>query len=701
MRTLSVPPGDTPTVVPPGGGRRVVVLARDGAELDSVARTLRTWREAGHTTVLVWREGEPGEGLRSFKARRQVVPAALPRSPRAIVGGLRDGSLQRRVRERGTLAGDLRADARAVAELGRADAVLLVGDVAEEPGEDLLGVLDEAGTPLVPGPEPRWWTDLGTTWPTLDDLLARADLDAGDVEGLRRRIDLLGTGVPPARQDLLARVVAARHREGDHEAALDLAGHLTWEEGDFAQVHRRGLAALVRTSAAGEEDPDLRASAAGLLQEADAALARDDLDRVADVTNLALELLFHRELHADGLSSPLVEDPDGFLAGWRASRVGQLLGSATPQEPAVRDTRPAGGPPRVVVSPGTFPKFVAPVVEALAQAAEVEELDLSARVDLRWLGVSRDLVERRLLHALGRPAGLDLELVEELERADVLFADWGDRAAVELVMSLPADRSATVRIHSMDALSAWVHLVDWSRVGDLVLVSEHLREVVRRVLGDRLRHTRLHVVPNVVDLSRFGTEKTEGHRRRLLMTGWAQRVKDPLWALEILAALRADDPGWRLTLLGADFLLNPVVSTQDYAREFWARMVQDDVREAVDVVGFTDDIGAVLADAGFILSTSRRESFGLGLVEGALSGCVPVVRDWPVFAAVGGARGLFPQDWVVASVEEAVERIRATCDEPAWTQASRSAVAEAQQRFAVDSAQEQLRQIVLGQRLTG
>lgn len=723
MHALSVPAGQTPTVVPPAGGRRVVVLARDGEELGQVSRTLRAWRAAGHSVVLVWRDQRPGDRLRSFKARRQVVPGLLPRSPRALVGGLRDGSLRQRVRERGTLVGDVRSDPGVVAELERADALLVVGDSAEELTEGLHELLETAATPLVPAAEVSWWKDLGRTWRTLAEMIAEreaespggtaaraggqgVDLDAQSVSGLRHRIELLGGTVPAAQQEPVAAVARGLHRAGEHEAALDLVRHLTWEGEDPAQVHRRGLAALVRTSATGQEDPDLRASASALLRVADAALERlrgspadEDLLRdVVDPTTLALELLFHRELHADGLSSPLVDDPDGFLAGWRASQVGQLLGSAVPVAPAVRHTRHPAGPPRVVLSPGTFPKFAAPVVEALAGRAEVHELDLSHRVDLRWLGVSSPLVERRLRHALGLPTGLDLELVEELERADALFVDWADRAAVELVMSLPAERRATVRIHSMDALSAWVHLVDWSRVGDLVLVSEHLREVVRGVLGEQLRHTRLHVVANVVDLSRLDAVRAEGsgQHRRLLMIGWAQRVKDPLWALDILAGLRREDPAWRLTLLGADFLLNPVVSTQDYARELWARLVQDDVRDAVDIVGFTDDVGPVLAGAGFVLSTSRRESFGLGLVEGAVSGCVPVVRDWPVFASVGGARGLFPQEWVVASVEEAVDRIRASCDEPAWSQASQAARVAALARFAVDTAQEQLQQIVLG-----
>lgn len=788
MRALKPLTGETPTVVPPGvladGGRRVVVLSRGAEESHPVLSVLRTWRDAGHTVVLVWREGEAGDRLRSFKARRQVTPAPLPRSPRALAGRLRDGSLREEVRERvqwrGTLVGEVRADPAVVAELEGADAVLVVGDSAEELTEGLGELLAAAGTPLVPDAEVAWWKELGRTWRRLVEIVAKdeaqdregeartavgagagadarltgVELDAASVAALRDRVALHAPRPTGAEQEALAAVIRGLHRAGEHEPALALTDHLTWDKGepgarqgsdsgagrgsgpgavhgsDPGDVHRRGLAALVRTSATGLEDPDLRAASTALLEAADEALRRvrevldeaggdtadgaDEGDDTGEVdallvdvvapTTLALELLFHRELHADGLSSPLVEDPDGFLAAWRTSQVGQLLGSEVPAIPAVagdrglRDTLEPGEVPRVVVSPGTFPKFARPVAAALATRAEVHELDLSHRVDLRWLGVSGALVERRLRHTLGLPAGLDLELVEELERADALFIDWADRAAVELTMSLPAGVRATLRIHSMDALSAWVHLVDWSRVGDLVLVSEHLRELVRGILGERLRHTRLHVVPNVVDLSRLDVDRAEvsEHRRRLLMIGWAQRVKDPLWALEILAALRQDDPAWRLTLLGADFLLNPVVSTVDYAREFWARLVQDDVREAVDIVGFTDDVGPVLARSGYILSMSRRESFGLGLVEGAVSGCVPVVRDWPVYAPLGGARGLFPEEWVVETVGEAVARIRATCDEPAWTRASQLAQTAAQERFGVGSTRERLQQIVLG-----
>jgi len=39
------------------------------------------------------------------------------------------------------------------------------------------------------------------------------------------------------------------------------------------------------------------------------------------------------------------------------------------------------------------------------------------------------------------------------------------------------------------------------------------------------------------------------------------------------------------------------------------------------------------------------------------SGAFPVVRDWPYVARWGGARTLFPDEWVVQTPQEGAERI--------------------------------------------
>lgn len=231
---------------------------------------------------------------------------------------------------------------------------------------------------------------------------------------------------------------------------------------------------------------------------------------------------------------------------------------------------------------------------------------------------------------------------------------------------------------------------------DLVLVSDHLRDLLQRLLGDRLGTTRVHVVPNVVDTSRITTVKEEGHRRRLLMIGWAQRVKDPGWALEVLGRLRQEDPSWRLRLVGPDLAPGTVRSAVDHAAELRHRLTEPDVCGAVEFVGESERLAPHLAASGFVLSTSHRESFGLGLVEGAASGAVPVVRNWPIFAPLEGARRLFPEDWVVDSVEEAVARIRNLRDEPAWTRASQKAQEAVAERFIAGSPEQELARIVLG-----
>jgi glycosyltransferase involved in cell wall biosynthesis len=86
-----------------------------------------------------------------------------------------------------------------------------------------------------------------------------------------------------------------------------------------------------------------------------------------------------------------------------------------------------------------------------------------------------------------------------------------------------------------------------------------------------------------------------------------------------------------------------------------------------------------LRDVGVILSSSVRESFHASVVEGAASGAVPVVRDWPFFAGkANGARTLFPSDWVVETPEQAVERILlTTASDEVWQARGASATEHA------------------------
>src|SRR5699024_1169463 len=78
---------------------------------------------------------------------------------------------------------------------------------------------------------------------------------------------------------------------------------------------------------------------------------------------------------------------------------------------------------------------------------------------------------------------------------------------------------------------------------------------------------------------------------------------------------------------------------------------------AVEMLGRRDDVPALLADSGVILSSSRHEGTHESVMEGLAAGCPAVIRDWPDAAPYGGPATLYEADWVVADVEDAVQRV--------------------------------------------
>ena len=68
--------------------------------------------------------------------------------------------------------------------------------------------------------------------------------------------------------------------------------------------------------------------------------------------------------------------------------------------------------------------------------------------------------------------------------------------------------------------------------------------------------------------------------------------------------------------------------------------------------GAITDMPAWYADKGVLLSTSMYESFGLNIGEAMAVGAFPVVHDFP------GADGLWPEECLFASIEQAVALIR-------------------------------------------
>ncbi|MFC4016541.1 glycosyltransferase [Micromonospora sp. GCM10011542] len=415
----------------------------------------------------------------------------------------------------------------------------------------------------------------------------------------------------------------------------------------------------------------LTTAVAAELALADQFLARQPA-RAAKSLYKALRLLFHRVPHFDQLSSPLAEQPVEFLAPLLASATARAAttprGRRTP--PA---TPPADRPLRLLIMTNGSAHFLQEIKQRYAETPGVE---------LRYLHLADDPVAAPLTH---QPAGIVEHLVagqseygnrvEEwlrphLDWADTLFVDWCVAAAAMTTLVDPGDTRIVMRLHSFEAFSYWPHLIDFSRVDDLVFVSDHLRDFTREVVpaltGDRA--PALHVVSNAMDLRRFERAKDPAARFTLGLIGTSAVAKDPRWAIEVLRLLRADDERYRLVLVGGGLDVEASASVRRYQAALSADLAEFEPTGAITRIGHVDDVPEVLSGIGVILSSSVRESFHCALVEGAASGAVPVVRDWPFFAGrPTGAHTLFPADWVVGTPAQAAERIRAvTASEAVW-----------------------------------
>lgn len=441
------------------------------------------------------------------------------------------------------------------------------------------------------------------------------------------------------------------------------------------------------------------------LAHADTQFAAGEHDEAAGALSRALALAFHRVIHLDQLSSPLAKDAEGFVKPIYASRamkaVAAPLGREVPAAPA-----PTGRPLRLLVVTNGNDNFLHHILAHFGNHPEVELrfLDVATQKFLKQTAWAA----RRML--ADRLAGGSTDYQEEVERlirphldwADTVFIDWSVGPAAMFTAIDPGDTRIVLRLHSYEAFTRWPHLTDFSRVDDMVFVAPHVRDLVTSLTPQlRGEHApRTHVLDNAMDLTAFRRPKSADARFTLGLTGISQVAKDPLWAIDVLRRVREQDDRYRLLLIGGD--MNPKKSraTREYRQELDQVLAPLVESGAVVRLGPTDDVPSALTGVGTILSSSVREGCHVGLMEGAASGALPVVRDWPFYAGrPNSARTLYPESWVAGSPEEAARRIvEHTATEEAWEEAGKLAADHAVSAWDWPVVRGQFEKLLLGSR---
>lgn len=403
---------------------------------------------------------------------------------------------------------------------------------------------------------------------------------------------------------------------------------------------------------------DLHRVATRLLRAADRAMSMRARTLAVELFDEALQLAYHPSVHHSPQGSALARDAESFLAPFRASSTARLLqieaDPATPPHP--------GGSRVLVVSHGSW-TFIDRVV---SQIKHRDDIDVRV-LDLTTLPAAdrpshRAAVRARAHLALtGTPLPVPESLREHLQGIDTLFVEWGTYAFAWLSLLDLGDVRLICRLHRFEAFTPYPSLARFSRVDDMLFISPSVRELVRAQAPRLEQAHRVSTVRNPHDYSPFTPEKDPGYEKTILQVGWAIGVKDVLFTLDVLEALRQDDPEWTLLLVGPEPPDKPEARDAEFVATLRGRIAA--LGDAVRILGKRDDVPLVMRQAGVIISSSKHEGTHESIAEGAAAGCVPVVRNWPDAAPwAGGARSIYPDEWVVESVDEAVKRIRSTSD---------------------------------------
>lgn len=239
---------------------------------------------------------------------------------------------------------------------------------------------------------------------------------------------------------------------------------------------------------------------------------------------------------------------------------------------------------------------------------------------------------------------IDPAFFEKLDRADVVFCEWGNEAAIFLSRFAPPTTKIVVRIHSYEVFTFWHLFINLGGIDGFIFVAPHIKKIfLKNASSNYYGHkmiSNIEVIPNVKDYSCITKNKSECAEFSLGLAGFNKINKGLMKALNILNKLYLEDSRWKLRLAGNHFEIESI----DYA--YWKNIcepyiIDNNLEKAVVFDGY-QNIPEWLKNIGFILSTSEREGTHEALVEGVSSGAIPLIIDWDMVKRFGGVSELYP-----------------------------------------------------------
>lgn len=382
----------------------------------------------------------------------------------------------------------------------------------------------------------------------------------------------------------------------------------------------------------------------------------------------ALLTLFHSKIQFEVVNSPITRAPDQWADLINRSKVLEYLHS----EMHIRSTSSVKTKSVAIVSFQNW-SFIPSIERSLSRLGINSfriEADRTLAVDFpnSLLQVIRQSLRLAFAQKTNREIHLHWKdnFEKQIQNAETVWVEWAQRSAVMVSRCDLGKRRLIVRLHSYELSTPYVHLVNWARVDEIVVVSDIVKKVLPIAIPSAAG-VPVRVIPNGVPFD-LNVNDAKRNLHSIALVGWSNVAKDFRWALKVLDELNFDStdstPIYSLHCFGTA----PTPEKNDWFSSDDAKLVAKHVDEGSLVIrGWSDSVIEDLEHFGFILSSSVRESFHVGLFEGISAGCVPVIRNWPYWQPLADAKCIFPSALVVDSVNEAAQLISSlSANEASW-----------------------------------
>lgn len=231
------------------------------------------------------------------------------------------------------------------------------------------------------------------------------------------------------------------------------------------------------------------------------------------------------------------------------------------------------------------------------------------------------------------------QIDEGMQWADVCWFEWcDDLIAYGSKVKLAKDKKIICRLHRYEAFSEYVNNVKWENIDEVIFVSQHICDVVRRKV--KLPIEKCQIIYNGIDFEEFKfTNRKKGYN--LAWIGYLNLRKNPMLIIQYLNELVKIDKRYQLHIAG---------SFQDEALSYYMQDIikKMNLQNNVYFSGFipNEQMSNWLKDKHYIVTGSIAEGHPVGVMEAMASGLKPAIHYFP------GADSFYPENYIYYNLDD-------------------------------------------------